>query len=380
MKERPGRTIIAIDLLRFACALLVLAYHFGTIFAHGASPHLAGAPEIATLPVAWRQASWFGWIGVDLFFVISGCVIAGSAEGARTGDFLWRRARRLLPGAVACATVTFCLLAAIGLPLSPLAIEWMRSVLFVPVGPWIDPSYWTLGIELAFYLLVAALLLVPGGSTRLEWLGWCLAIFSLAFWITLLGQVLPASLGIARVPQLLLLTHGSCFALGIFARAVLSRGGSSLRTAGIVLALAGTALEIAAKSVGEANAFGIAAGLWLPGAIFIAGLAVVFGANRLQSLLERLPSGWTAAAGLATYPLYLLHQDAGGAAFVLLQRAGVAPIPAIMLVVVLLLAASFAIALWVEPLFRRAMTAAARISRFRGPAPDTRRSASLPTG
>jgi len=378
MGRRGGESIILIDLLRFACAMLVLAYHFGTAFGHGASPNLRGMAEIATLPPGWKQWTWFGWVGVELFFVISGYVITGSAEGAAPGAFLWRRAKRLVPGALACATVTAILLMLAGAAIGPLIFEWWKSVLFVPVAPWIDPSYWTLGMEAAFYLLVAGHLCLRGGSGRIEWLGWALAAVCLAFWTALLFHDLPARSGLQRLPQLLLLTHGSCFALGIFARAASRRGTSMARNAGIALALAGAAIEIAAKSIGERHGLGVTGPVWVPGAIFALGAALVFAAHRLQPWFVRLPAGWAPAAGLATYPLYLLHQDGGGAAFVMLQRAGVAPVPAILLVTLALVLAAFAVARWIEPPLRGAMDALVRFSRALGR--DSLRSASLPTG
>jgi peptidoglycan/LPS O-acetylase OafA/YrhL len=103
MNDRGGRAIIAIDLLRFACALLVVAYHFGTGMMRSPSPHakalLAGLP----LPEGAVGATWFGWVGVELFFVVSGVVIARSALGLVPGTLRgdaccgWRRRRGCAP-------------------------------------------------------------------------------------------------------------------------------------------------------------------------------------------------------------------------------------------------------------------------------------------
>src|SRR3569623_1716793 len=92
MEDRGGRAIIAIDLLRFACALLVVGFHFGTAFAY--SPSQSSAILLAGLPVGSARGTCFGWIGVELFFVISGFVIAFSAESGGPGDFVRRRALR----------------------------------------------------------------------------------------------------------------------------------------------------------------------------------------------------------------------------------------------------------------------------------------------
>jgi hypothetical protein len=235
-------------------------------------------------------------------------------------------------------------------------------------------------MEAVFYLLVAAVLCLRGGSDQIERLAWGLAAAGLVFWIVLLIHQLPAGTGLQRLPQLLLLTHGSCFALGILACAASRHGHKPARTAGILLALGGAALEITAKSIGERHGLGVSGPVWVPGAIFGGGAALIFVAGHLQPWLARLPVGWAVAAGLATYPLYLLHQDGGGAIFVLLQRVGMAPIPAILLVTLTLVLVSFMVSRRVEPALRTSMDELARFSRRHAPVPDTLPSASLPNG
>lgn len=49
MDDRNGRAIIAVDLLRFVCALMVVCFHYFTAFAR--KPSDAGAALLAGLPV-----------------------------------------------------------------------------------------------------------------------------------------------------------------------------------------------------------------------------------------------------------------------------------------------------------------------------------------
>jgi exopolysaccharide production protein ExoZ len=62
-----------LDLIRFAAALMVVVFHFSW-----QQPD----PQVSFSP---------GWVGVEIFFVISGFVIMGSACKATPVEFLERR-------------------------------------------------------------------------------------------------------------------------------------------------------------------------------------------------------------------------------------------------------------------------------------------------
>ena len=88
----------ALDLLRLVAVLGVVLYHFG-FWGPGAS----GIPAIPWLtPVAK-----YGFLGVPAFFVISGFVIAYSAEGRTAVGFAIARFSRIYPTFVFCMTLTF---------------------------------------------------------------------------------------------------------------------------------------------------------------------------------------------------------------------------------------------------------------------------------
>jgi peptidoglycan/LPS O-acetylase OafA/YrhL len=93
-RRRPG-----LDLLRAVAIILVVVYHAG----------LFGF----VLPYDVQR---FGWIGVDLFFVLSGYLIAGQlfarvASGKRLeiARFYERRALRILPAYFAIVAIYFFL-------------------------------------------------------------------------------------------------------------------------------------------------------------------------------------------------------------------------------------------------------------------------------
>src|SRR5690606_9451917 len=88
----PRERLSELDLLRFLAALAVVLYHFTGFGGAGAWPEPAGDvfPEVAAL-------TRFGYLGVDLFFVISGFVILMSAWGRGPGEFGISRLVRLMP-------------------------------------------------------------------------------------------------------------------------------------------------------------------------------------------------------------------------------------------------------------------------------------------
>jgi peptidoglycan/LPS O-acetylase OafA/YrhL len=160
----------------------------------GFRPDIEGMRGVAVLLVVLFHAGIAGvaggFIGVDVFFVISGFLITGLLlrEREQTGSvdllrFYARRARRILPAAV--VVIVFTLPVAVFLldPLSraPVVVDGLASALsignirfalvagdyFSTVGtssPFLH--FWSLGVEEQFYLIWPVLLILAGRSSR----------------------------------------------------------------------------------------------------------------------------------------------------------------------------------------------------------------------
>lgn len=144
-----------VDLLRALAALLVVVYHMEAL----GSLALRG-------DVFWTLPFRYGWVGVDLFLVISGFVIMLSAAQSyerAPHDFKWpfmqRRLRRLLPLYVlTCLIFLFLVRPEVLLrPMSQLVPVLLSHAFFVQnlshhTHGVINGVTWSLALEMQFYL------------------------------------------------------------------------------------------------------------------------------------------------------------------------------------------------------------------------------------
>ncbi|HEX8512140.1 MAG TPA: acyltransferase [Allosphingosinicella sp.] len=335
---------LGLDLIRFWAAGLVVLYHlcFYPWTYDSAQPALEFRRELAPL-AAFTSA---GWVGVPIFFVLSGVVIAASATGRGWIDFVRRRALRLYPAAWICASVTALVCLVAGEP--HLLLRYFKSMALSPTGPWMDEVFWTLGVEIVFYAYVAAIL-ASFGSDRLERAGIALGAAGALYVSAVLADAAAGGGWRAELAwlgegngRLLLLSNGCYFGLGMVLWAIVSGGATRARLAAAAIFAAAGLLAIGRPAEGA---------LWLGTVAAIAASLRFHGPIR-----DRLGrwSGQIRAIGLATFPLYLLHNEIGRAAMRAMRDLGAWA--ALGIALALVLALSFAVTIFLEPRVRAALS------------------------
>jgi peptidoglycan/LPS O-acetylase OafA/YrhL len=300
-----------IEGLRGVAIALVLAFHVGLL---SAAP--VGLPG--------------GFIGVDLFFVVSGFLITGLLlhERERTGSisfsrFYARRVRRILPAAAVTLLVTIPLAyAAVGLLARPgvmtdgaSAALSIANIRFALTTDYFHPSsyspflhYWSLGVEEQFYLVWPLLFLVAGrlGSRGAAWVLGLVLVASFAANVFITGE--NPSLAFYLLPsRAWQMASGGLLAIVVQAP-VAGRLRRTIRRAGERLAVpvgwvAAASLVVGAVVLDQRVAYpGLAA--LLP---TVAGVALIAtGSSRLgPGALLRLPP--VRFLGRISYSLYLWH-------------------------------------------------------------------------
>lgn len=248
-------------------------------------------------------ASKYGYLGVDLFFLISGFVIMMSASHGSVRSFVASRAARLYPAFWVCCTATFSVLAVSGQgsPVASYLANMTMVGLVAPVGL-IDPSYWTLGYEIRFYAMVAVVMAL-GLLHRAE------ALLTAWLLICLVLAVYP----IRYVNFLFIADYGAYFIGGSILHFVWAKGFTVARG---VTVLGCCALAVY-RGVDLAMTLQAREGVAFD-AVTVS--IVVLGCFLAMLLIAMKKTGALAAQkwlalGALTYPLYLLHSGIGFRAF-----------------------------------------------------------------
>ena len=297
--------IESLDGFRAIAILAVLGFHYFTRWTptwYQRSYYPYGS-LLATVPV-FR----FGYLGVSLFFLVSGFVISMTlVRCASWREFAVRRFARLFPPMVLASVVTYFALDALPVHFwEPKACSFIPSLTFIDPSLYrqilgdgcgfIDGSYWSLWYEVRFYVL-AALIYFVGGAPRFLWNS---------------AIVVNASMVVALLEASGLHVPG----LGVL-DAVLFPAFASWLFSGLafyfiwkdprsLLAWVVVAESLPIGILNDYRAYG--SGGWP----VIIGIYALFTAFALHARATNVfGAGWLRRIGEASYSLYLLHQYLG---------------------------------------------------------------------
>ena len=181
-----------LDGLRGVAILWVILYHSYALW----TDILPFGNSFSSFPVFA-----FGWLGVYLFFIISGFAIIMTLERCRNfGEFILRRWLRLFPAMLVCSLII--LWTAPIFPERPFGLVGYRDLLpgltFIEPDFWekmtgthqgiMEGSFWSLYVEVKFYVIFGMLYFLLGWRKAVTAL---VVIFLLTYVTRLLGRISP---------------------------------------------------------------------------------------------------------------------------------------------------------------------------------------------
>jgi len=260
----------------------------------------------------------FGWLGVDLFFVLSGFLVSGlvfdevrNTGGFAPGRFLIRRGFKIYPSFYFFILVTFLLKWAMDLQVP--FLTYLNEILFLQnyrAGLWVHT--WSLAVEEHFYiLLVLTTLLLVRSRAMLTWRAFllcCILIMVACSCLRALHQVQVENANLApthlRLDSLLggvLLAGWHRYRPGSFHRVFTA---PKLLLLSCMAALLVPVLSTPFGSF-TMYTFGLT-GAFLAGMVAV-GMAVTAGQQTHGSHWLQTPGRWLAWVGTISYTIYLWH-------------------------------------------------------------------------
>jgi len=173
----------SVSLIRGIAALSVCLFHFTKGF-------------IGKVPVSDIFLP-YAWVGVEIFFVISGFVIPYSVLGypfkfKNYGGYILKRLARIEPAYLTSIAIILILNYISSLFTiyqgDPFGVSGHNILLHLGYlvdffdGTWLNPVYWTLAIEFQYYLLVGLLMVLWSKNIKILTVLSLLVFFALSFW------------------------------------------------------------------------------------------------------------------------------------------------------------------------------------------------------
>ena len=295
-KATTSERMPLLDALRLFAAFLVLGFHW--LFRGPASG------DQFTSFRAYEALAVYGYIGVDWFFVISGFVIAWTAQNRSAMTFAILRFARLYPAYVACMSLTFLLTVLYGWQRAePGLADWFANLtMAAPLlgRQFMDGAYWSILVEIIFYGWV--FLLLAGGLWKYRLpitFGWlALSIANIAW------------LKFELLRFLLITDFAPWFIIGMMMYDMRERGLRLVSAVILATAFIASCLSLAVQIPEFLRDYGAAPDLTILFGLNAIGVLAVALAVQPWQISPRV-SRIAMFAGAISYPLYLLHQHAG---------------------------------------------------------------------
>jgi peptidoglycan/LPS O-acetylase OafA/YrhL len=349
--ENKKNRIEYLDGHRGLAILLVALYH---AYARWPAfvPYQAQFAEVALFK--------YGWLGVELFFLISGFVILMTLEKCSTaGEFLYRRWLRLFPAMLVCTVIIFLTSDYFserpgGIPpwesvlpgLSFIEPDWWSALIGRPIAV-LEGSFWSLYAEFKFYVF-AALIYYWRGRNAL------IGSLTFVFLVSTAARVAQDVLGLTDFAWLYSLSSVLSFRyFGWFAAGAAFYVFSQNKSRQWLLI---SLIAVLVCAISESA-------LDLPRFFAAMGVATLFAASVLfQPVQQLLSNRFIQFFGVISYPFYLIHEGMMIAIITKLGRT-FGDIPPILLPLpALLIVAGFAflICKYAEPAAKSALMMALR--------------------
>lgn len=350
-RDRTGARLEFLDGMRGVAILLVILFHAYSRW-----------PRVVPYGDHYAEFPLFecGWVGVQLFFMISGFVILMSIERCHSlGEFMLKRWLRLFPAMLACSAVVF--LTARWFPERPAGQPVLKDLwpglLFLDPDSmgWLlqrkegvlEGAFWSLFVEVKFYLIFGLMYFALGARKAVAGL---LVLF--AAWLllkggeTLLHSTAPSTAAVDHVFDVLGARHYAWFAAGtLYYQYFRTHSPRTLAAAVAVSAVAALSLD---------HMFGLVFRAVGAGVMVATLFALAIVSERLRRALSLRG---LLLIGFASYPLYLLHENMMVALIVKLGHLAhwMPPLALPLIPVLCVLTLAWGIARYGEPLLRAAL-------------------------
>ena len=336
-----------LDLLRiFACSLVVL-FHYSTF--------PGGFWNFTFPPLRVPGMEFFasrGELGVDIFFIISGIVIAQSAINRNFSDFMRARFLRIYPGLFISSMVTIPILylrpnqswALLKYDIfsgffSSTGLQALTHIFFSRVKNYI-PATWTLCVEIQFYVVIAISILISRNLTnkKLHYFAYFFLLTAVIFqrhYIFSFYFIFGIFISLAKNYKNVLFCAPGLILCSYFLLGEINR--RELHSLSLYYV----------EPVSNANTYSGYTNIGLILTVIVLTFLKtpkILETNQIAKLIKTL--------SLMTYPIYLLHETAGMVVVEILYRSGLSANSSYFITFLSVLFISWLIVHYFEPFFR----------------------------